>query len=812
MTKIAIICGGPSIGERGISLNSARSIYDHLYEFEVDYTILYVDQALKFYHIEEHQLYSNTPSDFDFALSKSSRALTEQNCRALLQSCDIVFPAIHGEFGEDGQLQQMLEQLNVPFIGSGSSACRNALNKHSINRILRSHGRPALNMSLLPTNGETDLSEIIGAFLEPSGKAVIKPNVGGSSVGVALVSSVAEADAHLKDLRAMYNVKEVVIEEYCDPVEHKEFTVVLITDEAGKPVALPPTEVIGTGGIFSFRGKYLPTEEFRRPCPPETISQADTFRIQDAAEQVFTLFEMQDVARIDGFLRGDGILFFTDINPISGMEQNSFIFQQAGRIGWGHTDLLKHLINGSLERAGKQPLRHRAKSGTDKGQVWVLMGGDTAEKQVSVMSGTNVWLKLMQSDRYQPTPFLLKEGTVWQLPHAFCLDHTVSEIAANCERAETRAADVERVSDRVRTRLGIRTNDVYWPLPKRTTLDAFLEAAVDNNAIIFIALHGGMGEDGRLQEQLESRGLLYNGPGPSASKLCMDKLKTGETISQSRLRGVISAPKFQFAGTVDWIQRLDEQELWNQSKSHLDPVIKQNDICDVSTDTLLVKPRMDGCSAGIVQLRSTSELRNYLDHAGDREPAPSGLFIAHSKPVEMLFDPKDGILIEPFVETLQFKVDGPDLLVNGDDIRNVKHHGWIELTIGVVQKADGIEALPPSLTIADDSVLSLEEKFQGGTGVNLTPPPSEIVTSKQISLIQDRIVEVASALGITGYARIDVFFHTKENTMMVIEANTLPGLTPATVIYHQALAREPSLSPRAFLEHLVDPNQDGVSS
>ena len=106
--------------------------------------------------------------------------------------------------------------------------------------------------------------------------------------------------------------------------------------------------------------------------------------------------------------------------------------------------------------------------------------------------------------------------------------------------------------------------------------------------------------------------------------------------------------------------------------------------------------------------------------------------------------------------------------------------------------------------LAPHAVLTLEEKFMGGTGVNITPPPAE---SAGEAAAADRVRQlaavVANALGMRGYGRIDAFMERGTGRIIVIEANSLPGLTPATVIYHQALAESPPLPPRAFLEEIV---------
>ena len=122
--KVAIICGGPSL-ERGVSLNSARSVCDHLYSEEIEIVPIYFDHHKKAYLISRAQLYSNTPSDFDFKLHTHAKALSETAFHKILKSVDIAFPVMHGAFGEDGEIQKILEKHKIPYVGSDKEACRN---------------------------------------------------------------------------------------------------------------------------------------------------------------------------------------------------------------------------------------------------------------------------------------------------------------------------------------------------------------------------------------------------------------------------------------------------------------------------------------------------------------------------------------------------------------------------------------------------------------------------------------------------------------------------------------------------------------
>jgi D-alanine-D-alanine ligase-like ATP-grasp enzyme len=112
--------------------------------------------------------------------------------------------------------------------------------------------------------------------------------------------------------------------------------------------------------------------------------------------------------------------------------------------------------------------------------------------------------------------------------------------------------------------------------------------------------------------------------------------------------------------------------------------------------------------------------------------------------------------------------------------------------------------MQPSITVALGDVLTVEEKFQGGTGVNITPPPPEYVSPAVVATVKRQIERVAQALGLAGYARIDCFMNITTGAVMVIEINTLPALTPSTVLFHQGLAEPQPLSPREFLERVVE--------
>ena len=789
--KIAILCGGPS-AERGISLNSARSALDHLKDDNVEITPFFIDIEKNPYLISQSQLYSNTPSDFDFKLKQTSRPLTEWEFIDELKKVDIVFPIIHGKYGEDGEIQSILEQNNIPYVGTNSSACRKAFNKQKSAEIMSENGFFVFpSLVLKKINDKTD--EKVKRFfdLNKLKKAVVKPVVGGSSIGVHCVYSDVEAIDKVKLLFSQ-NINPVIIEPFC---VGREFTIIVLQNHNNqKPVALIPSEIemkYENYQIFDYRRKYLPTEQTRYHNParfPDNVIQ----KIRNYAEQVFNLLELKDVARIDGWLLNDGRIWFSDINIASGMEQNSFVFQQSTRIGLTHSGFLKYIIKNACIRQKIHFPTFEEKS-KNRAEVKVLFGGSNAEREVSLMSGTNVWLKLRNSKRYTAKPYLLdKNGDVWYLPYMYTLSHTVEEIYDNCINAESNLEKLSKFSKIICNELSLPE---FTPdLPKKYTFDEFLQLAKDEKTFVFLGLHGGKGEDGTIQKKLDEYGITYNGSPSDVSKLCMDKYKTGEYVSDMHDENIITAPKLKFSiKSFDGWDIAKYRNFWDRA------------ISDLGFSNFIIKPACDGSSAGAVRIFDCSELKTYIDLLNDKAPyIPANTFKNQTSIIEMPSNTEQEFLLESFIETDKLKIESYSGNDGNQNIIRKAKNGWLELTVGVIEKDGKYHSLNPSITVAENDILSVEEKFQGGTGINITPPPSDLISKESLEKIKLGIEKVSKKLNIKNYARIDIFFNTITDKMIVIEANTLPALTPSTVIYHQALTENPIMYPIDFLELLID--------
>lgn len=790
--RVALLFGGPS-PERGISLNSARSAADHLEGPGVELAeLIYLDGACRPFAVTRPLLYSNTPDDFDFKLGLWSAPLSGAELAARLQACDLALPVLHGAFGEDGGVQRLLEDAGVPYVGSPPEACAVAYDKYRCAEHLGSVGVATVAHAAVDAGEAHDaVAARLDALAAPGAALVCKPVAGGSSLGITVHRPGTDRAAAILERAGRYG--RVAVQPWVDGVE---LTTVVVEGPSG-PVGLPPVEVElrerDRHQILTYRHKYLPSDDRRYHCPPRFPAEV-VDEVRATAERAFSALGLRDFARIDGWLLPDGTVAVSDVNPISGMEQNSFLFIQAAQAGMTHRDVLRLVVSRAAARAGLavpvDAWRAGAGRRADREPVVVLFGGTTAERQVSVLSGTNVWLKLLHSDRFEPRPALLdRDGAAWALSYPTALRHTVEEIVAACEEAPASRAATERVAGDVAARLGLEAwqRSVGGERPRKLAL----EELVAGCRFVFNALHGGPGEDGTLQHRLDALGVAYNGSGPGASALAMDKERTGRAVVAAGIDGVGSAPRRRVALPAD------PAEAWAAA------------VAACGTPVLVVKPVADGCSAGVVALTGEGELAAYLEHLGrgaTRIGAGTFSALADDQVVELPPDGADALLLEAFVSTDRVTVvpgDGGSSRLDWEATGD----GWVEVTVGVLGPAGALRALSPSMTIATAGVLSLEEKFMGGTGVNITPPPAPPlgrVRPEAVDAARRRIEAVAEALGIEGYARIDAFLHATTGEVVVIEANTLPGLTPSTVLYHQALAEDPPLYPRRLLERIIE--------
>ena len=468
-------------------------------------------------------------------------------------------------------------------------------------------------------------------------------------------------------------------------------------------------------------------------------------------------------------------MYFSDFNPISGMEQNSFIFQQGAKIGMNHREVLNYIIDSCAYRNNLKINRKNRIKNKNLKKVNVVFGGITSERQVSLLSGSNVWLKMSKSENLNVEPFLLfknendRDFRVAHLPYNMVLNHTVEEILYQCKNDNS---DFDDYKNEIRNKLGLPS--ITFNGPEYFGIMEFLRKCKNEDAYLFIALHGGFGENGEFQKILEKMDIKFNGSGEKTSNLCMNKFKTNEFIDSLDVEG-IEKSNHELIQAKELL-KANITELWKKLKSKLGHKI-------------IVKPNCDGSSSGIVVMENENDLQNYVDLLLKRSDyIPKNVFKSQDSVVNMGKNVRE-FLFERFIET------DPISIENGA-IDWLKKTGWIELTVGMLENHGIYHSLNPSITVAQNmTVLSVEEKFQGGTGVNITPPPESMINKSFLRKIKENLEFISKKIGVKDYCRIDIFANTISEKIKIIEFNTLPALTPSTVIFQQSAKENPSMSP-----------------
>ena len=775
---------------------------------------------------------------------------------------EFAFLTLHGPHGEDGAIQGILEWLGIPYAGSGifpsAFGINKVLQRKLMNQLHFTGPRFAVvsRAELLAPSGLAQIEERIAR--QVGFPCVVKAPHQGSSIGVSIVENsdatalqqalyrsfflqpVAHAAWNRKteaekldwinelldvrtglglpvsiykddlqtavgkcfmpeELLAYLNSPgwetlvleaddaedEVLIESF---IEGKEFSCIVVEDLDGNPIALPPTEIIKFSKFFDYRAKYLPG--ISRKITPIDIPLPHLENIRTACEKMYQTFGFQVYARLDGFVKTDGTVILNDPNTTSGMLPSSFFFHQSAEIGLNPSQFLTYIIYTSLRcrmASGKQRatsaslllrlnqlLATNATAQTQKTRVGVVMGGYSTERHISMESGRNVYEKLSSSTNYLPVPIFLTGSTeayqLYKMPIKTMLKDNADDIKKLVENPGSLHPYIVETIQRAK---GITQKFASNAIFHTEKIDADqLKAHVDE---VFIALHGRPGEDGSIQQKLEAQGITYNGSGVESSQKTINKFETNALL---RRHGILVAGH-AMVYKADWMA--DAAALFETVEQQF-------------PYPFIAKPADDGCSSAVKKIKNRAELEAFCElmfRTVEEKPTLPAQ-VLHLKANEE-FPRKSGFLIETLID------------------RGEATH-FLEITGGMLTRMNKngqrtYEVFEPSETLASGEVLSLEEKFLAGEGQNITPArfSKDGAEQKRISAeVRKTLQKTAEILNVEGYCRIDAFvrvFADGRVETIIIEINSLPGMTPATCIFHQAAID--NLRPLEFIDAIL---------
>ncbi|MFH1228770.1 MAG: D-alanine--D-alanine ligase [Planctomycetota bacterium] len=253
-----------------------------------------------------------------------------------LKTCDAAFIALHGKFGEDGQLQKLLDKHHIPYTGSGSRASLNAMDKFATKRLFAKHRIPSAPFKQLRISDHGFPVKACEALWKWK-KLVVKPRSEGSSVGVSISCNADELYDALK-LASRYG-RDILLEQY---ISGREVTVGIL---GNKP--LPVIEMKPYKDFFSYKAKYKDdkTQYIVNPDFPKAIIR----RIQRTGLKAYQALGCKGFSRVDLIYSAkDKKAYVLEVNSIPGMTERSLVPKAARAIGIGFPQLCKKIIELSL--------------------------------------------------------------------------------------------------------------------------------------------------------------------------------------------------------------------------------------------------------------------------------------------------------------------------------------------------------------------------------------------------------------------------------------------------------------------------------
>lgn len=812
----------------------------------------------------QFQIYAENLGELSFdeqikLIKGIGRPLTHQELNTTI---DFAFLCLHGPDGEDGRIQGLLDYLKIPYSGSGILPSAIGIDKVIQKRLMKNAGFNVPRYFTVKRNEWTadgHHSEIFSRIENEIGyPAVIKASRQGSSIGISIlqnndpsktISAIEksffisrikkneweilspaqkiESIKSLSDIREgigmplkasisggssiiyhpqvllelldkeLENKNEIILESLDGEneimiesfLEGREFSCIVLENENGNPIALPPTEIKKGKELFDYRSKYLPG--LSRKITPIDIEDSKINEIREECERLYCELGFDVYARIDGFVTLDGKVFLNDPNTTSGMMPSSFFFHQAAEIGLNPSQFLTFLIRTSIQKRScsfpgiplfnnllqnlDSAILEEQESKSEKIKIAVILGGFSSERHISVESGRNIYEKLASSSKYQPFPVFLtgssNEHELYLIPINILLKDNADDI-----REKINEFKVHKVINTIiQEASGIThkySDSKSLSKPKRIAYKE-LGSLCDG---VFIALHGRPGEDGAVQRYLEELHIPYNGSGIESSGITINKFKTNEVLSKN--------------GCSIANHLMIEKNEWLNNQPEMLQRIKE--ICGLP---FIAKPVDDGCSSAVKKIKTAEEFLAFAELMfRDKDELPElPSKKLNIKPKEE-FPRKNAILVEELISR-----------------KSAKH--FLEITGGMLTSYNDkreilYEIFEPSETLAEGEVLSLEEKFLAGQGQNITPSrfDRDPENQKLISLtVRSEFEKAARILNIQGYSRIDAFVRIFDNNkveVIFIEVNSLPGMTPATCIFHQCAIN--GYKPYEFIDKILE--------
>ncbi|MBP6104515.1 MAG: D-alanine--D-alanine ligase [Gammaproteobacteria bacterium] len=350
--RVGIVLGGRS-AEHAISLLSAKSVIEAINKDKYEVVLLGISKAGEWFfyddlahclldaHSAKRVRMQESHHPVALVAQPGASPLVRLEPHAINHPVDVIFPLVHGPYGEDGTIQGLLKLANVPFVGAGVLGSAVAMDKDVMKRLLKDAGIPIAPFLILNAHNamDTTFEEIVETVGLPF---FVKPANLGSSIGVSKVNGIDDFDE--KIAFAFRFDRKIIVETF---IEGRELECSVLGND--HPIASVVGELIPQHEFYSYEAKYLDDEGAIFEIPAR-LSAEKQREIQALALKTYKVLCCQGMARVDLFLSSDGQLFLNEINTIPGFTKISMYPKLWEASGLAYPDLIDRLISLAIER------------------------------------------------------------------------------------------------------------------------------------------------------------------------------------------------------------------------------------------------------------------------------------------------------------------------------------------------------------------------------------------------------------------------------------------------------------------------------
>lgn len=339
--RVAVLFGGKS-AEHEVSLMSARNVADALDKNTYEVTLIGINKSGVWLPPTQSESYLRLATG-DQPTSESTALMPGSEGRLGKETIDVVFPVLHGTFGEDGTVQGLLELADVAYVGAGVLGSAVGMDKDVMKRLLRDAGIPVGKFIALRRGASISYSDAVSQLGSP---LFIKPANAGSSVGVSKVRDKNEFSDALD--HAFQFDDKVLLEQFIDG---KEVECAVLGNDT------PEASVVGELDVhhefYSYEAKYLDPDGMT-PRIPADLSPEVTQRVREISVAAFKALECSGMGRVDSFVTKDGAVYLNEINTIPGFTNISMYPKLWEASGLSYAKLIDRLIELALERHARK--------------------------------------------------------------------------------------------------------------------------------------------------------------------------------------------------------------------------------------------------------------------------------------------------------------------------------------------------------------------------------------------------------------------------------------------------------------------------